>query len=123
MEGQRAGRRAAWLFLLTGVVMVLGAIGLARLVGEAEGVERRIVIPAGTAQQLAAGEDVEIVPADLHLRLRDRLVVVNEDAVAHQVGPYRVAAGETLQTRLSQAATVEGFCSLHASGRISIDIS
>jgi hypothetical protein len=123
VEEEHHRRRVALLFLLAGVLMVVGAVGLTRIVGQPEGAERRVVIPVGTADRLDRGEDVEIIPADLRLRLRDRLVVVNEDVVAHQVGPYRVASGQTLQTRLSEAATVEGFCSLHPSGRITIEIA
>lgn len=122
MEAERSGRR--WLIGITSlaVAMVLGTVLLARIVGQPEGAVRLIDIPDGTAARLAAGEDVQIVPDDLQLRLRDTLVVVNHDSVTHSIGPYRVAAGQTLETELSKAATMEASCSLHPSGSITIQI-
>ena len=107
---------------LAGVLFVGSSLGLSRLIDRPEGVERRVVIPEGTARRLAAGEDVALLPADLRFRLRDRLVVVNDDVADHHVGPFVVAPGQTLDKRFSEAATIQGFCSLRASGRISIEI-
>ena len=102
--------------------MVFAAVGLSQVFDGRESAEREIVIPIGTAERIAAGEDVELLPADLRIRLRDYLVVVNNDIASHQVGPLVVAPGEVLRTRFSEAATVEGFCSLHSSGRITITV-
>jgi hypothetical protein len=104
------------------VLLVVGSIGLSRLLGASDGTEHVITIPRGTAERLSAGEDVELVPADLRLRLRDQLVVVNDDVAEHQVGPLSVPPGERLATRFSEAATIDGFCSLHPSGRITIEV-
>jgi hypothetical protein len=107
---------------MVGALMVLTSIGLSHVVGRPKPVERVIVIPHGTAERLAAGEDVELIPDDLRFRLRDRLVMVNHDVTTHRVGPFTVAPGERLEKRLSEAATIEGFCSLHASGRVTIEV-
>jgi hypothetical protein len=48
--------------------------------------------------------------------------MVNHDVTTHRVGPFAVAPGERLEKRLSEAVTIEGFCSLHASGRITIEV-
>lgn len=108
--------------LVAAVIMVGGTIGLARIVGEPAGEVRLIDIPDGTAARLAAGEDVDIVPENLNLRLRDTLVLVNHDSVTHSIGPYRVAAGQRLETEMSKAATMEASCSLHPSGSITLEI-
>jgi hypothetical protein len=81
------------------------------------------VIPDGTAARLAAGEDVNVMPADLNLRLDDRLVVINNDRAMHRVGPFTVAPGDRLERRFVEAATITGFCSLHPNGEINIDIT
>lgn len=122
MEQERSARGWVLALALVAVAMIGGAVVLARIVGEPVGAVRLIDIPDGTAARLAAGEDVQIVPADLQLRLRDTLVVVNHDSVTHTVGPYRVASGQTLETEMSKAATLEGYCSLHPSGSITIEI-
>ncbi len=111
------------MFAAAGLVVVLASVGLSRLVEPPAGVERVVVIPAGTAQRLAAGEDVALLPDDLSFRLRDRLVVVNDDRSSHQVGPFVVAPGQRLEKRFSEAATLDGFCSLHTTGRITIEIT
>lgn len=123
MTADRSPRLSLMLLAVAGLFVVVTSVGLSQFVQRPEGVERVVVIPSGTAERLAAGEDVALLPDDLHFRLRDRLVVVNEDVASHQVGPFTVASGQRLERRFSEAATVEGFCSLHASGRITIEIA
>ena len=123
MANERSPRVALALLAVSGLVVVIASVGLSRLVQRPEGLERLVVIPAGTAERLAAGEDVALLPDDLRFRLRDRLVVVNDDLSSHQVGPFVVAPGQRLEKRFSEAATLDGFCSLHATGRITIEIT
>ena len=123
MANERSPRVALALLAVAGLVVVIASVGFSRLVQRPEGLERLVVIPAGTAERLAAGEDVALLPDDLRFRLRDRLVVVNDDLSSHQVGPFVVAPGQRLEKRFSEAATLDGFCSLHATGRITIEIT
>ena len=102
--------------------MVVGSVALSRVTDQPEPEQLLITIPAGTAALLSAGRDVNIIPTDLDFRLRDRLTVVNEDSAAHQSGPFVSPAGKQLDTRFAEAATIEGFCSLHSSGRVTINI-
>ncbi len=113
-----------WLgFALAAALAVGSTVAVSRLVGAGEGDERVVVIPDGTAVRLAAGEEVNLIPADLQLRLDDRLVVINNDRAVHHVGPFTVAPGDRLERRFAEAATITGFCSLHPSGEINIDIA
>jgi hypothetical protein len=50
-----------------------------------------VVIPAGTAAKLAAGQAVA-VPEEILFVIGDLLVVKNEDSVSHQLGPVWVPA-------------------------------
>jgi len=122
-DTDHAPRRVLAGFVAAAVLLVALTVGLARVVGQRPGEERLVVIPAGTAARIAAGERVELLPADLRFRLRDTLVVVNDDDTTHQVGPFTVASGQRLEKRFSEAATLEGSCSLHPSGSITIEIS
>ena len=122
MRTEQPPRLALALFAATGLLAVALSVGLSRMIGPGESVEQTIVIPAGTATLLAAGQDVAIIPDDLRFRLRDRLIVVNQDNATHRVGPFTVLPGGRLEKLFSEAATIDGFCSLHASGRITIDI-
>ena len=96
---------------------------LSRLVHQPAGHEYRFEIPAGTAARLAAGEPVDVLPADLRFSLRDRLVVVNHDTATHHVGPFTVEPGQRLDRRLSEAGSFSGFCTLHSNDRIDIQVS
>ncbi len=110
------------LFAIVATAMVVGSVTLSRVVGQPEPEQHVITIPEGTAMRLSLGRDVDIIPANLDFRLRDQLTVINEDSTAHQIGPFVIPAGDRLDTRFAEAATVEGFCSLHSSGRITINV-
>ena len=69
-DTDRAPRRVLVAFGALAVLLVALTVGLARVVGERPGEERLVVIPAGTADRIAAGERVELLPADLRFRLR-----------------------------------------------------
>ena len=54
----------------------------------------------------------------------DRLVIVNNDAEAHQVGPYVVPSGETLTQDYPDPGVIsQGICTLHPDGRVEIVIT
>jgi len=122
VDDARPRRAVLVAFAIAAVVLVAVPLGLSRLVDQPAGREYRFEIPAGTAARLAAGERVDVLPADLDFALRDRLVVVNHDTVTHQVGPFTVAAGQQIDRRLSQAGSFSGFCTLHSDDRIDIQV-
>ena len=110
-------------FALAAVAMVAIPFGLNQLINQPKSVTHTIEIPAGTAERVAAGESVDVLPPDLEFALKDRLVLVNNDSESHTVGPFNVAAGQRLERRLSQAISFNGFCSLHTDARISLRVS
>ena len=118
----RPSKSLLLLFVVMAIAMVVGSVALSSVTDQPEPEQLLITIPAGTAALLSAGRDVNIIPTDLDFRLRDRLTVVNKDSAAHQIGPFLIPAGKQLDTRFAEAATIEGFCSLHSSGRVTINI-
>jgi len=80
------------------------------------------VIPFGTAEQIAAGEEIEIVPSELTVEVGDAIRIVNEDTADHIVGVFFVAAGETLTQRFNNPAVLEGECSVHPSGAFTLRV-
>lgn len=122
MTSERSPGVRLALFAAAAALMVLTSVGLSAALGADDGAERVITIPLGTAERLAAGEDVALIPPTLQIRLRDRIVVVNHDVSRHQVGPFTVEPGERVERRFSEAATISVVCSLHPSGRITLDI-
>lgn len=79
-------------------------------------------IPPGTAQRIAAGEEVEIVPAELVVQVGDAIRIVNDDTDGHVVGVFYVGAGETLTQRFERPGVLEGECSVHPSGSFSLRV-
>lgn len=78
------------------------------------------VVPQGTQSRIDAGEEISLFPRDLEVRVGDRLVVENEDDATHQVGPYVIGAGQRIEQHFAVPGTIEGFCTLHPSGQVSI---
>ncbi|HCE18461.1 MAG TPA: hypothetical protein DEQ80_11425 [Anaerolinea thermolimosa] len=54
-----------------------------------------LVIPPGTAERIAAGEDALTLPSTMTFVEGDLLIVRNEDSVSHQLGPVWVPPGSS----------------------------
>lgn len=76
-----------------------------------------LVIPAGTADRVAAGE-ASGLPPELRLTEGDRLVIVNEDVAAHVIGGWRVAPGTTFTVIADGPASSVFACTIHPSGNL-----
>jgi hypothetical protein len=80
------------------------------------------LIPPGTADRIAAGEEVEIVPQELVIEVGESIRIVNDDAVGHIVGVFYVGAGETLTQRFDSPGELSGECSVHPSGAFTLRV-
>ncbi len=54
-----------------------------------------LVIPAGTAAMVAAGQDNPDLPSGMVFVTGDVLVVTNQDSTAHTLGPLYIPAGSS----------------------------
>lgn len=81
------------------------------------------VIPAGTGERIDDGEDVEIVPARLDVRVGEVIHISNEDDRGHSVGPFFVGAHENLSQRFASAGELVGACSVHPSGQLVVSVT
>ena len=79
-------------------------------------------IPAGTGERLDDGERIEIIPAELEVRVGEVLRIVNDDDRGHVIGAFYVGAGETLSQQFSTPGVLEGECSVHPSGSFSLTV-
>lgn len=110
-----------WRTALLGLVLVASVAALVLVVQGQRATEViRVEVAAGTADRIEAGEQVELLPPTLEVSVGDRLEIVNDDDVTHQVGPYTVAPGQTLRQSFTSPGTLEGACTLHPSGAIRI---
>lgn len=90
-----------------------------------EKVNYDFVIPYGTAARIAAGENINIIPDRLRVRVGDTMRVRNDDAKAAQVGFFRVNPGETVTMRFTTPGRFEDKCDVRAQGNqvFIIDVS
>jgi plastocyanin len=100
-------------------VMALSACGR----GSAEGGLHEFVIPEGAYERTAAGEDLDIIPAEIEVEVGDRLRLVNEDDVGQTIGPYYVGPQSTLDKVFGEPGVFEGLCTAHPERSIRIVVN
>jgi hypothetical protein len=81
-----------------------------------------IVIPAGTAQKVASGEELPSIPNEMVFVLGDVLVVKNEDSVTHQLGPLYIPAGSTAALPLNESDNFTLGCSFQNNRYLGMDV-
>jgi hypothetical protein len=102
----RLGRRS----LLVAAAMGLAVAGTG--CGDEDPQVVELVVPSGTADRLAEGEEVVVLPAELHLNVGDVLRIRNEDDIDQEVGPWMVEAGGQFELRFGAAGSYQGVCPL-----------
>lgn len=110
-------RRSAWLILL----LALAAVAWAALAPvKAASSEALFEIPPGTSARRLAGEDLEILPQTIRLRVNDVLVLKNLDKAPHIFGPTLIMPGQTFRLPFTQASTYSFLCTAHADGNLNV---
>src|SRR5688572_29828733 len=115
-------RRAAMVAALA-LVLVGGWLALAPLSTGAR--ELVFVIPPGARAANTSGRPVDVLPAEIHLTVgvRDVLVLTNDDSVVHSVGPIILGSRQTYRIPFRQPGRFQYACSLHAAGRLTIVVT
>lgn len=81
-----------------------------------------LVVPAGTADRLAAGQEGIALPASMVFVEGDVLVVHNEDSVSHQLGPIWVPPSSSGELTLGSANEYSYACSFQANKYLGLDV-
>lgn len=81
------------------------------------------VIPPGTGERMDRGEEVEIVPAELDVKVGERIRIVNEDERGAAVGIFWVPAERTVAMEFTTPGTLTGACDIHPSGEFTINVT
>ena len=109
--------------VLTGVLAVVSVALLAGIyiiprAAAAQTIE--IVVPSGTQAQMNSGEEIVLFPRRLEVAVGDRIIITNDDQASHQVGPYIVGPGQEVVQTFASPGVIEGICTLHPSGEVTI---
>ena len=81
-----------------------------------------IIIPQGTAQQVARGEQPPSIPKDMIFVVGDILVVKNQDTSDHRLGPLWIPANSSAQLSLDQEESLAYECSFQPGNYFGIDV-
>jgi hypothetical protein len=81
-----------------------------------------LTIPVGTADQIARGEQPPTIPENMTFVVGDRLVVNNQDAVDHKLGPLWIPANSSAQLSLDQEENLAYECSFQPGNYFGLDV-
>lgn len=81
-----------------------------------------LTIPAGTAEQVARGEQPPSIPKDMIFVVGDTLVMKNEDSVDHKLGQLWIPANSTAQLALNEEQNMAFECSFQAGNYFGLDV-
>ncbi len=84
--------------------------------------EIELVIPAGTAEQVARGEGNSALPENMVFVTGDTLIVRNEDVEAHTLGPLFIPPGTSASLVLDQAQNLAYSCSFQPGDYLGLDV-
>jgi hypothetical protein len=81
-----------------------------------------LIIPHGTAEQVARGDLPPSIPEEMTFVVGDTLVVYNQDVVDHQLGPVWIPAGLSASMELGQVEKFTFQCSFQPTQYFGLDV-
>lgn len=81
-----------------------------------------LVIPAGTAERVAAGQAEPSIPQEMAFVVDDVLVVRNEDTTSHQLGPVWVPPGGSASLTMEQANDYSYACTFRPTRSLGLTV-
>jgi len=81
-----------------------------------------LVIPAGTAERVAAGEEPPSIPKEMVFVIGDRLLVRNEDSVPHELGALYIPPGSSASLTMDDANKYTLGCTFTPSRYLNFDV-
>ncbi len=81
-----------------------------------------LVIPEGTAEQIASGEEATTIPDEMSFIVGDTLLVRNEDSVDHQMGPIWVPAGSSASLAMEEKNKYAYNCSFKSTQYLGLNV-
>lgn len=107
--------------ILIGAILTEGAFYLLRETTRAPKTIE-LVIPNGTAERIARGEQPPSIPDSMTFVVGDKLVVVNQDVKDHQLGPLWIPANASASLQLDSAQSYAYECSFQKNKYLGFDV-
>jgi hypothetical protein len=84
--------------------------------------EIMLIIPSGTADQVARGEQPPSIPQNMTFVVGDKLIVKNEDSVDHKLGPLWIPAKSSAQLSLDKEESLAYECTFQPGNYLGLDV-
>lgn len=84
--------------------------------------EITLVIPQGTAEQVARGEQPPTIPENMVFVVGDTLIVRNEDSVDHKLGPLWIPRNSSARLSLDEKESFAYECSFQPDRYFGLDV-
>ena len=81
-----------------------------------------LVIPEGTAERIARGEEPPTIPNQMTFVVGDKLLVKNNDVADHELGPLWIPAGSSASLSLDSVQSYAYACSFRPSKYLGLDV-
>ena len=105
------------------VLLILGVVGWYAF-GRVQGTQTvTYVIPRGSSERLAAGEEVVQFPNELVFTVGDTLIIENQDDAVHVFGPFTILPQTTLTKRFTNARVYQNVCTFHQDGQMTLTVN
>lgn len=82
-----------------------------------------LVIPKGTADEVARGEQPPGIPENMSFVVGDTLIVQNHDTVDHKLGPLWIPASSSASLSLNQVASLAYECSFQPGKYLGLNVN
>ncbi len=89
----------------------------------ATGTIYRYVVPAGTGDAIDRGEEIDVMPSLLEIKVGDAIEIVNEDDRGHNIGLFFVGVGETVNQVFPSVAEFSDVCSVSSTGTFTVNVT
>ena len=115
-------RHYGWAVAALAGVAIAATAWAALMPVEAGSKEQVYVIPKGTFARRMAGENIEILPSEIHLTIgvNDVLVLRNQDDVPQLFGPVLIMPGQSFRLPFARPSRYQFACSLHVNGQLEV---
>ena len=113
---------AATAVVTTAVIVLSGDDSILRSSSITTAADYEYEIPLGTGKRTDAGEELDIFPRLLKVRVGESIRIVNNDDRDHLIGTFFVGAGETLTQEFVSPGMLTGECSIRPGSSFTIQV-